>query len=213
VLGAGFLAAAAAGVVAYRLVGPYGDGPFGAGYRRVPAPAGGVSVLVHEASYGSGAVRTVVDERTRRTLELQIDGDGDGAVDTRARVETDGLVRVERDLDGDGAPDRWEYYRDAQDAARGRVAKVGFSLAGDAVVDAWAFYGPEGRIARVEVSTARDGVVDRWEFYEHGALVRVGTDGDGDGRVDAWSAYEDGILAPVPPDGAGAQPGGTGGIR
>ena len=211
-LGAGLLAAAASGVVAYRLVGPYGDGPFGAGYRRLPDPAGGGSVLVHEASYGSRAVRTVVDERTRRMSELQVDADGDGAVDTRARVETDGLVRVERDLDGDGAPDRWEYYRDAQDAARGRVAKVGFSLAGDAVVDAWAFYGPEGRIARVEVSTARDGVVDRWEFYEHGALVRVETDGDGDGQVDAWSAYEDGILVPSPA-GAGAPPGGTEGGR
>ena len=201
-LGAGLLAAALSGVVAYSIVGPYGDGPFGAGYRRLPHPEGGGSILVHDAQHGALVVRTVVDERTRRMSELQLDADADGQVDTRAQVDPGGGVRVERDLDADGIPDRWDFYRDADDVARGRVAKVGFSLAGDAVIDAWAFYGPDGRLARVAVSTARDGVVDRWEHYERGVLVRVETDGDGDGRVDAWSAYENGILVqsgPVPP--------------
>lgn len=206
-LAAGLAAAAVSGAIAYLIVGPYGDGPFGAGYRRLADPAGGGAILVHEAVYGTHTVRTVVDERTRRMSELQLDADGDGVIDTRAHVEAGGAIRVARDIDADGAPDRWDYYRDARDVARGRVAKVGFSLAGDAVIDAWAFYGPEGRIARVEVSTARNGVVDRWEHYEDGALVRAGTDADGDGRVDAWATYEDGILMPSSAETGGSPEG------
>lgn len=193
VLAAGLLGAAVSGTIAYRMVGPYGDGPFGAGYRRQGDPGGG-STLVHEARHGAQMVRTVVDERTRRASAVLVDADADGAFEARAAVETGGGVRVERDLDGDGVPDRWDYYRDPGDAARGRLARVGFSLGGDAVVDAWAFYGIDGRLTRVEVSTARDGVVDRWEHYADGRLVRVETDTDGDGRVDAWSTYESGIL-------------------
>ena len=159
------------------------------------------SILVHEARYGTQTVRTVVDERTRWASELQLDADADGAIDTRAFVEEDGGIRVERDLDVDGRPDRWEYYRHADDLVGGRVLKVGFSLAGDAVVDAWAFHGADGQVARVEVSTARDGVVDRWEHDAGGALVRVETDGDG--RADGWSTYENGILVET---GSGPSP-------
>ena len=211
VLAAGLLGAGLSGAIAYRMVGPYGDGPFGAGYRRLRDPGGGTT-LVHEARHGAQVVRTVVDERTRRASAVLVDADADGAFEARAGVETGGGVRVERDLDGDGVPDRWDYYRDARDAARGRLARVGFSLGGDAVVDAWAFYRADGRLARVEVSTARDGVVDRWEHYAGGHLLRVETDTDGDGRVDAWSTYESGILRETVrdadgdgrPDGAGA---------
>ena len=208
VLAAGLLVAMASGLAAYRIAGPYGDGPFGAGYRRLADPAGGPPALVYDVRRGTRTVRTVVDEETRRMSELQLDEDADGVLDARAYVGEGGDVRVERDDDGDGAPDRWEYYRDVDDFARGRIEKVGFSLVGDRVVDAWAFYGADGAIARVEVSTARDGVVDRWEYYAGGVLARVGTDIDQDGEVDAWSTYEDGILVATAP-GAGA-PGGAG---
>ena len=182
----------AAGVTAYRAVGPYGDGPFGAGYRRLVGPEG--AALVHETRLGGQTVRTVIDERTRGMSALQIDTDGDGVFDTHAHVEASGQIRVERDIDADGNVDRWEYYDDARDLARGRMAKVGFSLPGDGVVDAWAFHDADGQVARVEVSTARDGNVDRWEHYAGGDLMRVETDRDRDGRVDAWSVYENGIL-------------------
>ena len=202
VLAAGLLGAAASGMVAYRTVGPYGDGPFGAGYRRVAAGLEG-AVLVHETRLGGQVVRTVVDERTRRMSVLQFDADADGVFDTNAHVDASGQIRVERDLDADGAPDRWEYYRDAVDFAGGRIMKVGFSLPGDGVVDAWAFHDADGQVARVEVSTARDGAVDRWEFYAGGNLVRVETDRDRDGRVDAWSVHENGILLDSFSDGDG----------
>ena len=205
VLAAGLLAAAAAGVAAYRAVGPYGDGPFGAGFRRIPHPAGGGrSTLVHDFEFGSETVRAVIDERTRRASEWRIDADADGRPETRARVDAaTGAVSVERDLDADGVPERWEYYAGVREAEQGRVEKVGFSLAGDAVVDAWAFHGADGGIVRVEVSTRRDGVVDRWEHYEDGAMVRVEADADGDGRIDVWSTYVDGILTATATDADG----------
>ena len=205
VLAAGLLAAAVSGLVAYRAVGPYGDGPFGAGFRRIPHPdGGGRSTLVHESELGGGTVRAVIDDRTRRALELRLDADDDGRAETRAWVDgTTGAVRVERDLDADGVPERWEYYAGGREAGQGRAEKVGFSLAGDAVADAWAFHGADGRIVRVEVSTGRDGVVDRWEHYENGVMVRAEADTDGDGRVDVWSRYEDGILAATATDADG----------
>lgn len=202
-LATGLLAAAASGVTAYRIAGPYGDGPFGAGYRRLPDPSGRGSTLVYEQRDGARTVRAVVDERTRRMSELRVDTDGDGVFETLAHVETGGGVRVQRDLDADGASDRWDYYLDVSDLARDRIAKVGFSLAGDAVVDAWAFFGADGRIVRVDVSTTRDGVVDRWEHYAGGSLARVETDTDGDGRADTWSTYEDGILQETIRDAGG----------
>ena len=204
-LAAGLLAAAASGVAAYRAVGPYGDGPFGAGFRRLPHPAGGGrSMLVHDFEFGGETVRAVIDERTRRASEWRLDADGDGRPETRARIDaTTGEVRVDRDLDADGVPERWEYYAGVREAEQGRVEKVGFSLAGDAVVDAWAFHGADGGIVRVEVSTRRDGVVDRWEHYEGGVMVRAEADADGDGRVDAWSTYVDGILTATATDADG----------
>ena len=204
-LGSGLLGAALSGVVAYRAVGPYGDGPFGAGYRRIPHPDGGRrTTLVHDFQYRGETVRIVIDEQTGRASEWSLDADGDGFPDTWSYVApTTGGVRVERDLDADGAVERWDYYAGVREAEQGRVEKVGFSLAGDGVVDAWAFHGADGQIVRVDVSTGRDGVVDRWEHYENGLMVRTEADTDGDGRIDLWSRYESGILTATVTDADG----------
>ena len=200
---AGLLASVAAGIGTCRAVGPYGDGPFGAGFRRLPAADGPGTVLVHDARAGPDVVRAVIDEGTGRVRELRLAPGGDFAAALRLHVEEDGGVRTPRDLDGDGVPDRWEYYADVRDVESGEIEKVGFSLAGDGVVDAWAFHDEAGEIRRVEVSTGRDGVVDRWEHYRSGALVRVESDRDRDGRVDEWSTFSDGILESTRSDADG----------
>jgi len=205
VLGAGLLGAAAAGVFACRVVGPYGDGPFGGGLRRIPLAGDdrGRAELGYDVAYGTeGTALAIVDRGTRRVREFRVDSDADGSTDMRVHVEPAGGVRVERDLDADGAADRWEYYADLRAVELGQVEKIGFSLAGDGVVDAWGFPDADGRV-RVEVSTGRNGVVDRWEYYEQGVLVRVETDGDGDGRVDAWSTHVNGSRATGVPEGGG----------
>lgn len=200
---AGLLASVAAGVATCRAVGPYGDGPFGAGFRRLPAADARATVLVHDSRAGRDIVRAVIDEGTGRVRELRLAPGGDFAAALRLHVEEDGGVRTPRDLDGDGVPDRWEYYADVRDIESGEIEKVGFSLAGDEVVDAWAFHDEAGEIRRVEVSTGRDGVVDRWEHYRSGALVRVESDRDRDGRVDEWSTFSDGILSSTQSDADG----------
>jgi hypothetical protein len=72
--------------------------------------------------------------------------------------------------------------------------KAGFSLAGDGIVDAWAYRDEKGQVRKIEVSTRRDGSIDRWEHYEKGQLARVEQDTDRNGRVDRWSTYDAGIL-------------------
>ena len=184
-----------AGVAAWHVVGPYGDGPFGAGFRRIPAASGGGTLLVHDSRSGAGRVRAVIDERTGRVRELRVTPSGDFMSVARVYLDETGGARVPLDTDGDGIVDRWEYYADVRQIGSGAVEKVGFSLAGDEIVDAWAFHDEQGQIHRVEVSTGRDGVVDRWEHYSGGALVRVETDADRDGRADNWSTYRNGILS------------------
>lgn len=195
VLGAGLLLSVLSGVAAYRAIGPYGDGPFGAGFRRIPADSAGRSILVHDSRAGADAVRAVINERTGRVVELRVAPGGDVARATHLHFDGSGGARVSRDVDGDGTADRWDYYDDVRRIDSGVADRVGFSLAGDEVVDAWAFHDEYGQISRVEVSTARDGVVDRWEHYRGGVLVRVETDADRDGRVDSWSTYRNGVLS------------------
>ena len=189
ILSTGVLAALASGVATYRVVGPYGDGPFSGGFRRIPNPETGQSSMVYDFVYGSQPFRAVVDERTGKMSELRLDTNADGAEDTRAHLDGAAVVRLERDSDGDGTIDRWKYYNDTA-----QLQKVGFSLAGDGVVDAWAYYGTDQQLAVIEVSTRRDGTVDRWEHYEGGVMVRVETDTTGDGQADTWSTYTNGIL-------------------
>lgn len=184
----GLILAVAAGVIAYRIVGLYGDGPFASGYHRLRDPDTGESLLVHESRTESGVVRRVIEQQS--LTELRLDADADGVEDARVHVD-DGnqITRVDRDHDGDGQTDLWEYYDESQ-----HLVKAGFSLAGDGVLDAWAFRDEDGQLLTIEVSTRRDGTVDRWEHYEDDQLARVEEDTDHDGHVDRWSTYDGGIL-------------------
>ena len=140
-------------------------------------------------------MQAVINERTGRVRELRLAPGGDHSKTVRVYLDENGGARVPRDLDGDGLADRWDYYADTQQLASGAIERVGFSLTGDEIVDAWAFLDEQGRINRVEVSTLRDGVVDRWEHYRGGVLARVEIDADRNGRVDQWSTYRRGILS------------------
>lgn len=186
VFAVGLVAAVISGLVAYRIVGLYGDGPFANGYRRIRDPATGRSLLVHETRTKAGIVRRVIDGVT--LTEVRLTGPGSGE-EVRAHVSGTDITRVDRDRNGDGHIEAWEYY----DASR-RLVKVGFSLAGDGALDAWAYRDEHGEVVKIEVSTQRDAVVDRWEYYERGQLARVEEDTNRDGSVDRWSTYDTGIL-------------------
>jgi hypothetical protein len=98
------------------------------------------------------------------------------------------LKSVAVDADGDGVSETTTAATDAN------IAGTGFSLAGDGVVDAWAFRNTAGQVVRVEVSTKRNGKVDRWEHYRNNLLIKVDLDTDGNGRADRWQTFESGIL-------------------
>lgn len=193
----GLVAAVVAGIVAYQVVGPYGDGPLSIGYRRIKDPDTGKSVLVHESQTSTGVLRRVIDGQT--LTELQFDLNADGRRE-QARVHVKGaeVTRVDRDRDGDGQSDVSEYY----DAEK-RLVKAGFSLASDGIVDAWAYRDQSGQIMKIEVSTRRDGSIDRWEYYEKNQLARVEQDTDRNGRIDRWSTYDAGILMTTAVDADG----------
>ena len=203
VLVAGILLSVAAGFATCRAVGPYGDGPFGADFRRLPGASPAETILVHDSRMGPNLVRAVIDEATGRVRELRLAPQGDFANALRVELDEQQGARIPHDLDGDGLTDRWDYYDDVRQIESGDVARVGFSLAGDGIVDAWAFHDEQGQVIRVGVSTLRDGVVDRWEHYEGGALARVEADTDRDGRVDIWSSYRDGVLSTTARDADG----------
>ena len=198
-LGLGLAVAAASGRAAWRSVGPYGDGPFGAGFRRIHDPSTGRHLLAYDFPAAQSSVYAIVDESSGRFTELRYDADADGSTDLRVYVEADGRLRVEQDLDADGVVDHWQYYADLTKLERGEAERVGFSTAGDGVVDAWRVLDAGRPTGVVEVSTGRDGRVDRWEHYENGLLARVEEDTDGDGAADRYSTYEDGILTTAAP--------------
>lgn len=184
----GLVLSVIAGVIAYRIVGIYGDGPFSIGYHRMRDPQTGKSLLVHESRDASGKViRRVIDDRTLKEVELDVDANG--VAHTKAEVTGTTITRLERDRDGDGRTDAWEYY-----GPDGKITKIGFSLGGDGVLDAWAYRDDQGQIVKIEVSTRHDGVVDRWEYYSKGQLARAEEDSNHDGKVDRWLTYDSGIL-------------------
>jgi hypothetical protein len=192
----GLVLSAVAGVVAYRVVGLYGDGPFSYGYHRITEPDSGKSLLVHETRTPAGrTIRRVIDDKT--LTEVDLDVDGDGRLE-RVHVSGENVTRVDRDADGDGRPDVTEYYNDQK-----QFVKAGFSLSGDGVIDAWAYRDGSGQLAKIEVSTRRDGNIDRWEFYDKGQLARVEEDRNHNGTVDHWSSYDAGILMTTVEDADG----------
>ena len=190
----GLVCAVAAGATAYRIVGPYGDGPFSAGFRRIPAEDGG-STLVYDgatllgASSSAPGLQRMIFDRENRASGLAFDVDGDGTEDTRVQLADGEVTRVDQDIDQDGRIDRWDYLDGQQ-----RLVKVGFSLAGDGIVDAWSYRNADDQLTKIEVSTARNDTVDRWEYYEAGQIARVELDTTGNGQIDRWQTYEGGIL-------------------
>jgi hypothetical protein len=98
------------------------------------------------------------------------------------------LKEVAVDADGDGIAES------STTPTAANIAGAGFSLAGDGVIDAWAFRNPAGELVRVEVSTKRNGKVDRWEHYRNNLMIKAEADTDGNGRPDRWQTYQEGIL-------------------
>ena len=186
----GLVAAVISGVVAYRTVGLYGDGPFSYGYFRERDPQTGESILYRIVEGPNGEeIRQVVDMPNRRITEVQTDLDGDGRVE-RVTREDDALA-ISTDVDDDGVVDLVQYTGLDDQGLR----RVGFSLTGDGVIDAWAWRDADDRIVRVDVSTRQDDLIDRREFYDAaGQLARVELDTDRNGTTDQWQIYEGGIL-------------------
>lgn len=71
--------------------------------------------------------------------------------------------------------------------------RVGFSVANDGVIDAWAVHDPNTGRIKIAISTKRNGKIDRWEHYEKDVLLRVELDTNGNGKPDRWMTYQDGI--------------------
>ncbi|GMV22940.1 MAG: hypothetical protein AMXMBFR57_28890 [Acidimicrobiia bacterium] len=164
IFSAGVLAAIVSGGWAFRTYGQYGDGALALHLYRETDPRTGESVLVHDLQTSQGRRRILVDSDKGQLLAVQLDANQDGVPDAVLTSTEAGTVRV------------------------------GFSLAGDAVIDAWAHRNRDGVLTLIEVSTRRDGRVDRWERYEQGLLVRVELDTNGNGKADQWQTFTDGIL-------------------
>ncbi|MGE0447675.1 MAG: hypothetical protein AB7P99_20800, partial [Vicinamibacterales bacterium] len=179
----GVIAAIASGVIAYRIVGPYGDGFLNMYLYRIQDPETGKWVLARKGRMADGRVRWVhYDEQTRQLGAVRYTA-GNGSFGVL--YEGGKVTGLEHDIDGDGRADVRDYY----DAGSGLV-KVGFSLAGNGIIDAWEYRNAAGEVEKIEVSRRQDGVIDRTEFYEAGQLARVEEDDDRNGKTDRWLTYE-----------------------
>ena len=120
----------------------------------------------------------------------EADMNGDGKKDVVRYYSDEGRpVREEGDHNFDGKMDEITVY----DA--GRVVRVEQDMNLNGVIDLKTFF-EGGRPVRAEKdsagrSTAGEWKPDRWEYFEHGRMVRMGTDVDGDGRVDRWDRNEE----------------------
>ena len=131
--------------------------------------------------------RVVGEGRLSRLIMVcrEADLNHDGLKDIVRYYNDEGSpVREEADRDFDGRLDEITYFE------RGRVFRKELDTTGDGRVDTKIFF-EDGQPARTERdmsgrSTASEWRPDRWEYYDHGRLVRMGTDLDGDGRVDRW---------------------------
>ncbi len=180
----GLVLAAAASVAAYRVVGPYGDGPINVGLWRTQDPETGVQLVYRDVTRADGTVlRYLYNDSNRVLKQIQVRRVVDGEVKTVGlHLDSTGVARLD-------APGRSV----ARDGSSGGV-KVGFSLRGNGVIDAWEYRDAKGQLTKIEVSRRQDGNVDRWEYYENDQLARVEEDENRDGKPDRWLTYEAGIL-------------------
>lgn len=173
---AGIMMAAAVGVVTYQKVGPYGDGPINVGLYRAEDPDTGAQFVYRKLRMQDGELRYLFDDATRSLREVR----------TVRRGQPDTVRAVTR-------PTVAPVHTITRDAANGGL-KIGFSLRGNGVVDAWEYRDAKGQIQRIEVSRRQNGVIDRWEYYENNQLARVEEDEDRNGRIDRWLTFDAGIL-------------------
>ena len=161
--------------------------------------AGGLAASVAAGMYGYQAVGLYGDGPFASGYHRERDPHTGESLLVHESVTSQGRIRrvmdqrfrlkeVGVDADGDGIV---EITTKATDA---NIASTGFSLAGDGVIDAWAFRNTAGELVRVEVSTKRDGKIDRWEHYRNNRMIKVETDTNGNGRPDRWQMFDEGIL-------------------
>ena len=173
-LAAGLIGAAASGVAAYRIVGPYGDGPLNVGLYRAQDPETGRQLVYRDVRVANNVtLRYFFEDTTRQFLEVRLVREGQADM-TFPRNEKERIP--------------------AGTAGVQALIKTGVSLGGDGIIDAWTYRDALGRVHRIDVSRRRNGTVDRWEFYKDNQLARVEQDDDGDGRVDCWLTYDAGIM-------------------
>lgn len=178
----GLIAAAAAGVAAYGVVGPYGDGPIDVGLYRAEDPETGVQLVYRKVSApGGGEVRYIFDDATRRLKEVRLIREGQPDVVTAGAISRSAAEAQE------------PVHSITRDDRTGEI-KMAFSLRGNGVIDAWEYRDGKGQLQRIEISRAQNGVIDRWEYYQDNQLARVEEDEDRNGRVDRWLTFDAGIL-------------------
>lgn len=180
---AGLVMAAASSVLAYRAVGPFGDGPLTAGLRRTQDPETGAQLVYRDVPKADGTVlRYLFHDSNRRLSQIQVRRVVDGKLEiVGLHVGANGVTRIDA---GGGTLER----------DPGGGARIGFSLRGNGVIDAWEYRDAAGALVKIAVSRRQDGVVDRWEYYEADQLARVEEDENRDGRPDRWLTYQAGIL-------------------
>lgn len=132
----------------------------------------------------------------------EADLNGDGTKDVVRYYNDEGRpLREEADRNFDGQIDTITYFQD------GRIVRQEMDDNADGRVDMKVFFDDSGVALRSERdiagrSTPTQWHPDRWEYFEHGRMVRMGTDIDGDGRVDRWD--RDHERAPAPGEGPSA---------
>ena len=129
---------------------------------------------------------------TGELMRLDVDTNGDSAIDARTYTRGARVFRSEIDLDSDGHVDRWEYVTTDH-----RITMVGTASTPGGTEDTWTFAAADGE---VRVDRVINGQATRREFYRAEALTRSEEDTNLDGLTDKWEAYEHGRLRSVAVD-------------
>jgi hypothetical protein len=177
VLTVGAILAITSGVLAYRAVGLYGDGPFAKGFHRERDASTGRWLLVQDFQTSTGRGRRVIDEALRVT-ELRLDTNLDGVDDGRIMMSEGAFARIGFSSKGDGVIDAWAF-RDATN----QIVRIEMSTRRDGRIDRWEHY-TNGQLVRVDLDTNLNGQPDQRQIYEKGTLIRTENDANEDGRPD-----------------------------